>query len=228
MFFEFENNREKEYCINCGEVIKEGLLFSNLYLSDMEFETIKQFYEGNLAADYCEKCGRKPLSEATNEMLFQKAESQKALQKLINDKSINAIPITTTSTPHLWQYEVVGMVTGQSTTGTGVLSDFFSSITDFFGIQSSTYNKKIKSGEEMCGLQVRLQTLKLGGNAIIGTDIDYSDLGAEKGMIMVAMAGTAIKLKNTDILGAKVKAKVEEITKHVNKLEKIELLTIEE
>ncbi|TXD81294.1 heavy metal-binding domain-containing protein [Subsaximicrobium wynnwilliamsii] len=56
------------------------------------------------------------------------------------------------------------------------------------------------SRENMCFAQIRIQTLNLGGNAVIATDIDFSEVGAAKGMLMVCMAGTAIKLNNTDIL----------------------------
>lgn len=92
------------------------------------------------------------------------------------------------------------MVTGQSTTGTGVISEFTSSFTDFFGAQSGRYNQKLKAGENMCFNQLRLQTLDLSGNAVIATDIDYSEIGGGKGMLMVCMAGTAIQLTNVDIL----------------------------
>ena len=41
----------------------------------------------------------------------------------------------------------------------------------------------------------------MGGNAIIGTDIDYSEVGGGKGMLMVCMSGTAIELslENEDL-----------------------------
>ena len=53
----------------------------------------------------------------------------------------------------------------------------------------------------MCFSQLRAKAINLGGNAIIGTDIDYGDVGEGKGMLMVCAAGTAIKIINTDILG---------------------------
>ena len=58
------------------------------------------------------------------------------------------------------------MVTGQTTTGTGVLTEFTSSFTDFFGVQSGRHNKKLKDGEDMCKVQLRTQTLNMGGNAV--------------------------------------------------------------
>ncbi|MBE5322140.1 heavy metal-binding domain-containing protein [Pedobacter sp. MR2016-19] len=38
----------------------------------------------------------------------------------------------------------------------------------------------------------------LGGNGIIATDVDYAEVGGAKAMVMVCMAGTAVKIKNQD------------------------------
>ena len=63
----------------------------------------------------------------------------------------------------------------------------------------------------MCFAQLRKQALDLGGNAVIATDIDYSEIGAAKGMLMVCMAGTSIRLKNIDILGNEKSAKIDKL-----------------
>jgi hypothetical protein len=49
---------------------------------------------------------------------------------------------------------------------------------------------------------------------LIATDIDYSELGSFKGMIMVCMSGTAVKLNNLEILG-------DERTEHIQELVKL-------
>jgi hypothetical protein len=36
----------------------------------------------------------------------------------------------------------------------------------------------------------------LGGNAVIAADVDYAEVGGGKGMLMVCMAGTAVKVLN--------------------------------
>ena len=110
------------------------------------------------------------------------------------------------------------MVTGQSTTGTGVVSEFTSSFTDLFGAQSGRYNKKLKAGEEMCFAQLRKQAIDIGGNAVIATDIDYSEVGGDKGMLMVCMAGTAIKLRNLSVLGKERELKIGELNKFNDRL----------
>ena len=35
---------------------------------------------------------------------------------------------------------------------------------------------------------------KLGANAVIGIDVDYEVLGADNGMLMVCVSGTAVKI----------------------------------
>ncbi|MBK7959544.1 MAG: heavy metal-binding domain-containing protein, partial [Bacteroidetes bacterium] len=38
--------------------------------------------------------------------------------------------------------------------------------------------------------QLKNKTIQMGGNAIVGVDVDYGELGSIKGMIMVCMTGT--------------------------------------
>ena len=64
-----------------------------------------------------------------------------------------------------------------------------------------------------------MKALNLGGNAIIATDIDYAEVGASKGMLMVCMAGTAIRLKNPDVLGKTIAAALKEVTDLLNELD---------
>jgi uncharacterized protein YbjQ (UPF0145 family) len=48
---------------------------------------------------------------------------------------------------------------------------------------------------------LRKETLELGGNAVLATDIDYAEVGGDKGMLIVCMTGTAVLLKNPEVLG---------------------------
>lgn len=70
----------------------------------------------------------------------------------------------------------------------------------------------------MCFAQLRKQAIDLGGNAVIATDIDYSEVGGEKGMLMVCMGGTAVKLKNCSILGDDRSRNIEVLTKYNERL----------
>jgi uncharacterized protein YbjQ (UPF0145 family) len=180
-------------CEKCKCVLKTGVFNKNT--GSERSKNIINEYSGIKYGNLCEKCTGGLYTEAALKISKEILE----LTMFLNT-NIHLVPILTTHSPHKWEYEAIGMVTGQTVTGTGVMSEFKSSFSDFFGGQSGSFNKKLKAGEDLCKAQLRIQTLEAGGNAIIATDIDYGEVGSEKGMLMVCMAGTAVKLKNPEIL----------------------------
>jgi len=58
---------------------------------------------------------------------------------------------------------------------------------------------------------LRLSAAQIGATAVIGTDIDYSEVGGGKGMLMVCMSGTAIKLENLEVLDTEAAEKLSNI-----------------
>ena len=42
--------------------------------------------------------------------------------------------------------------------------------------------------------EMQEEAQKLGANAVIGVDVDYEVLGADNGMLMVCVSGTAVQL----------------------------------
>ncbi len=192
-------------CPNCGTKLKIGLLSSVSIISSNKAKVINEYHDKK-STDYCNKCGTDLYSKYKSQLLNERNEVSLNLQKIID-----AVPVVSTHSPLHWDYDILSMVTGQSTTGTGVISEFTSSFSDLFGVQSGRFNKKLKGGEDICFAQLRKQALDLNGNAVIATDIDYSEVGGDKGMLMVCMGGTAIKLKNTNILGEERANKISEL-----------------
>jgi len=182
-------------CPNCNSELKSTFFSNNQLLSQEVTEFIHAFTSSR-APQYCEKCG-KPLIEQAR----QQARAQDAKLGAILNKYIHYVPLLSIQAPPAWSFTPLGLVTGQSVTGTGVFAEFASSWTDFFGAQSNAYNQKIAGGEIICQTQLRLKCIELGGNAILGTDIDYAEVGGLKGMLMVCMTGTAVLLENTEIIG---------------------------
>ncbi len=202
---------EIQTCNNCGKRLTP---YNETFPEDA-IELINR-YSAEKKETYCVQCGKG---------LYKK--SLKLLQKEKNaiikaaDKYMKRIPVLTIQSPMGWVYETRGIVSGQSTTGTGVLAEFKSGFSDFLGGQSGSFNKKIAAGEEMAIFQMKVKALGKGGNAVIAVDIDYAELGAAKGMIMVSAAGTAVKLKNPEILGSFSKKDFEPIEEYAAKLEKL-------
>lgn len=200
------------YCPNCNAQIKESGWSVNLLFDEKRIMAINK-YSDNPSTAYCNKCG--------DNLYYQLKNKIECEINVLNDKLINLlenIVVLTTHTPLNWDYQAIGIVTGQSTTGTGVLAEFTSEFTDFFGVQSNAYNKKLAIGENICLGQLRMKAIALGANAIIATDIDYSEVGGLKGMLMVCAAGTAVNLTNPEILGPEKEKNLSETKQLVDKL----------
>ena len=233
-------------CKNCDNEIKNGFIKSNNLYSNEAVELINNEL-GLEAETYCDACGGELLKKAKisleeknnqikkNRMLSEKEENERINQiakfknELTSDdynlkqklnKIINHLPVLTTHTPYGWEYTSIGLVSGQTVTGTGLVSEVLSDFTDFFGAKSGSFTEKLEKSEEFVLNQLRAKAITLGANAIIATDIDYGEAGGAKGMLMVCAAGTAIKLKNIEILEDK-KDIVEKITSLRNELNSI-------
>ncbi len=182
-------------CPNCYSEIKSGFLASNQFLDNNESLFIREFTDNDISS-HCQKCGPALKDKAVNAASVEMDEKKELLTKLIE-----SIPIISIHNPYGWRYQTAHIVTGQSVTGTGVFSEISSSFTDLFGMQSGSFAKKLAEGELFCMNQLRVKAVDLGCNAIIGTDIDYSEVGSIKGMLMVCMAGTAVVVENMEDLG---------------------------
>ena len=209
-------------CPYCSMKLKSGILSSVTLLSDEKTKIINEYHEKKSIA-YCSKCGPELYSDYKEQLIEERETISQQIHEIID-----AVPVVSTHSPLNWDYEILSMVTGQSTTGTGVISEFTSSFTDLFGVQSGRYNNKLKNGEEICFAQLRKQTLDLGGNAVIATDIDYSEVGGAKGMLMVCMGGTAIKLKNITLLGQERADKIKELAILNERMKVLNTFEIEE
>ena len=109
------------------------------------------------------------------------------------------IVVCTTNVPEKYSSGIKGLVTGYSVIGTGPLSDFTSSITDLFGIESNSYRDKIKLAEQSAiVLSKGRMPFAWGGNSIYASCINVTEASSGHGMIMVAFSGTAIYIPNGD------------------------------
>lgn len=196
-------------CPHCKAEIKQTLISNNFLLDQYMVDFINEFTQQSYE-NYCKSCYKKEHNKA----LATYQEQTEACKDFLK-KNIDNVPIVTVQDPKNWNYSVISMVTSQSVTGTGVLSEITSSWSDFFGTQSGSFRSKLIEGENICKNQLRIACLELGGNAIIASDIDYSEAGAGKGMLMVCIAGTAVKASNLSEMGynAKIIAELEANTK---------------
>jgi uncharacterized protein YbjQ (UPF0145 family) len=179
-------------CLACGEPLKTSMFGSNVSLDEDQVAAINFALDENRTAG-CTRCGEEALSQARRKIYVS---SPTITAKLT--ASLPAIPVLSLQQPFGWRYRPIGLATAQTTTGTGLLSELTTAFTDLVGAQSKLYNNKIRDGERLCQQSLRLQALDLGGNAVIGVDIDYAEVGGQRAMLMVCMTGTVVELTSVD------------------------------
>ncbi len=86
----------------------------------------------------------------------------------------------------------LGIVTGEVIAGANVVRDIFASVTDIFGGRSGKYEEVLARAREQALEEMQQAASRLGGNAVIGIDIDYEVLGKAGSMLMVSCSGTAV------------------------------------
>ncbi|WP_291720537.1 YbjQ family protein [Magnetospirillum sp. 64-120] len=107
------------------------------------------------------------------------------------------IPLSTS--PFIYSHEiaeVMGVVTAECVFGMNIFKDLVMSMTDLLGGRSKTAQKAFRDAREICLTELRKEAMRVGGNAVISIDLDYSEIGGQsKGMLFLVASGTSVKLK---------------------------------
>ena len=83
-----------------------------------------------------------------------------------------------------------GIVSGQVVLGTGFLSEFSASFSDFFGSESYKFADKLEAAKNAAVERMVEKSIDAGGNALIGVDFDYITFHGN--MIGVVANGTSV------------------------------------
>ena len=101
---------------------------------------------------------------------------------------------TTTSIEGRPVAEYLGVVTGEVIVGANIFKDLFAGIRDIVGGRAGSYEKTLRSARNTAFEELEAEAAQVGGNAVIGVDIDYEVIGKEGSMLMVTVSGTAVRL----------------------------------
>lgn len=90
--------------------------------------------------------------------------------------------------------EYLGLVSGEAILGANIFKDFFAGIRDIVGGRSAAYEKELRRAKEIAIEEMKEEAKALGGNAVVGVDLDYEtiSIGQAGGMLMVSASGTAV------------------------------------
>ena len=90
--------------------------------------------------------------------------------------------------------DYLGIVTGEVIVGANLFRDIFASITDLVGGRAGQYEEVLARARHEAIEEMTERARQLGGNAVIGVDLDYEVIGKSGSMLMVSVSGTAVAL----------------------------------
>jgi len=93
--------------------------------------------------------------------------------------------------------QYLGLVSGEAILGANIFRDLFAGIRDIVGGRSAAYEEELRKAKNIALDEMQEEAARLGGNAVIGVDLDYETItmGSGGGMLMVSASGTAVVVK---------------------------------
>ena len=200
----------EQVCVKC-EATSKGLLSGAKFVDSNLLNDLKEAGIKDAPECICTKCYC-AFRDVTHRQIWDEIKSKKEdIEKLKNEikKELSKIEILTYPPTPGMEYEAKGIISSFSAMGTGLFTEVVSGWTDFFGVESETYHKKLDLAQNNCFDRLRYSAVEKDADCVIGTHITYTELTAGKGMILVCACGTAIKRRGT--LPNKTLEHVEEI-----------------
>ena len=93
--------------------------------------------------------------------------------------------------------QYLGLVSGEAILGANIFRDLFAGIRDIVGGRSAAYEEELRKAKSIALGEMQEEAARLGGNAVVGVDLDYETItmGSGGGMLMVSASGTAVVIK---------------------------------
>ena len=135
--------------------------------------------------------------------------NDKKIQEAIDSGDFGALPtemiddlakdLIVTTEPNMPEYRVVErieIITAECVFGMNLFRDFFASVRDIFGGRSGAAQKVLRESRKTCLTELKREALISGANAIIGVDLDYSEISGDgKSMLFLVASGTAVRVE---------------------------------
>lgn len=152
-----------------------------------------------MAKEICADCGKekKPLDSYYTKLkkggtVCEKCANIRRAEK--KRKIEESVILTTTNNVDGYRVvEYIGIGSVEVVIGSGLISEFGAGIADILGGRATDFEKKLKKGKEASLLKLKYEASELGGNAVIGVDLDFTEFASN--MIGVIANGTIVKIE---------------------------------
>jgi len=180
-----EQLSDSKHCAECGEKFS-GVFGSVELMRSTRIEKI------------CFGCEKKAFNERDKIEKKERIEAQEAAQEAAKALAMKAknLPVTTGNHTVAGQIErEIDIITAECVLGMSVLTDLFSVARDLVGGRAKSFEQALLDARRTCMQELREEAVRVGADAIIGVDLDYSEIsGGGKSMLFVVASGTAVKL----------------------------------
>lgn len=117
-------------------------------------------------------------------------------------KKLTQSEVTLTTAPSLADFQIIetiDVIAAECVIGMHFFKDLLSSFTDILGGRSKTTQKTLRQAKETCLNELRSEAASKGANAVIGVDLDYSEISAQgKSMLFLVASGTAVRVEKKE------------------------------
>lgn len=128
------------------------------------------------------------------------AEVEQHNNKLNAERAERIKGMTITTTPQLEGYRVtqtLDIITAEYVGGMNIFRDILVEVRDIVGGRSGTLQNELRKARKICMANLKAEADDLGANAVIGVDLDYSEIsgdgiGGGKSMLLLVASGTAV------------------------------------
>jgi len=124
-------------------------------------------------AKYCHKCGS-PINQHPEDVLL----------------------VTTPSIPGYRVKRVFGVVTSLVPRTRGFLGKVVAGFQSMVGGEISVFTSELEKARMEAMLRLKDKARRMGANAVVGLDLEISDLGLQAGVVIVSAAGTAVLVES--------------------------------
>ena len=109
-------------------------------------------------------------------------------------RSPSEVILTTETASNLKVIKRLDVITAECAYGMNIFKDILTNLTDTFGGRSNSIQNTLRDARKTALAELRKEAFSLGANAVIGIDLDYSEIsgGGKLGMLFIVASGTAV------------------------------------
>ena len=103
--------------------------------------------------------------------------------------------VTTPTVPGYKIKKVFGIVTGLTPRTRGIFGQFIAGFESMAGGEVTAFTSEMEKARWEAIERAKSRAIALGANAIVGLDVETSDLGLQNGIVLFSATGTAVVIE---------------------------------